>query len=721
WLSECYHNYKHETTEPTCTEQGYTTHACTICGESYVDNYTEPTGHSFGEWYTTKDATFTEDGEECRECTKCSHVEFRSVPLTVIDSGNFGYGSTPTDKVIYTIYSNGTMTVEGKGTLFGCKWNGSEQPFIEYRDQIKHVIIGEGITSTSGGAFAHLKKLETVQFPSTLKKLLNNAFMSSFAESVTEITIPETIEHIGAYALGHYGGDPSAYFTNIVIENPDIDIMDHNAVFNGGSKLDELTLYSYGSENNVSAYAEKYGIRYIDLNTYKKGEFFGISYEYYDGVLVLSTDFEGALIPSENAPWHEHKNKIKKIIIEKGIVGISENAFVNYPVLEEVVFPENFKSIGNEAFSVTEGEFVSLKMKFPRYIESVGKDIFKGRENVNLTVYYGSSAAEIYEAGVTLDVKKVFKILFIGNSYTEDASCCGQKMPDSMAFDAMQAMLSEDAEVTLGVIISGGKGINWHATQADRGNKSYNLRTMSSENRTWKSHGSVTAMEALAWTDWDAVSLQHYGLDVSTGEEGTSYSEQTDEKFYKLEDSSEFMLDLFAEYAPHAKAYFYYHWAQTSSIALNAGLSTYNRRAEYIPVVLDYAGAKTGKQFENIVPVGLSVQNARTTYLSLLSYNTTAYADGNLNLYTDAQIGLQRDSGHLSFNIGRYIAGLTFAEMVIPEEMREEGYVLPDIRVTESIGKLPKEYTEIAQKSVFAAVESWRNGSLAVTEIAGYK
>ncbi|MBQ2898872.1 MAG: dockerin type I repeat-containing protein, partial [Oscillospiraceae bacterium] len=32
-----------------------------------------------------------------------------------------------------------------------------------------------------------------------------------------------------------------------------------------------------------------------------------------------------------------------------------------------------------------------------------------------------------------------------------------------------------------------------------------------------------------------------------------------------------------------------------------------------------------------------------------------------------------------------------------------------------------EEYTEIAQKSVFAAVESWKNGSLDVTEIEGYK
>ena len=143
--------------------------------------------------------------------------------------------------------------------------------------------------------------------------------------------------------------------------------------------------------------------------------------------------------------------------------------------------------------------------------------------------------------------------------------------------------------------------------------------------------------------------------------------------------------------------------------------------AEFFPVVMHYRGSESGRRFETIIPVGLSVQNARTTYLSLLSYNTTAYADGNLNLTTDAQIGLQRDGGHLSYNVGRYIAALTFAETIIPEQLRAKDYVLPEIRTTESVGKLPKEYTEIAQKAVLAAVSGWKNGSLAVSNVAGYE
>ena len=40
------HSYSAEETEPTCTRQGYTTHTCGSCGNSYVDTYIDGT-HDF--------------------------------------------------------------------------------------------------------------------------------------------------------------------------------------------------------------------------------------------------------------------------------------------------------------------------------------------------------------------------------------------------------------------------------------------------------------------------------------------------------------------------------------------------------------------------------------------------------------------------------------------------------------------------------------------------
>ncbi len=74
------HEYEAVVTPATCTEGGYTTFTCKLCGKSYVDEYTEPTGHRFGDWFVTVPATCTEDGEEMRQCVNCDHAESRVIP-----------------------------------------------------------------------------------------------------------------------------------------------------------------------------------------------------------------------------------------------------------------------------------------------------------------------------------------------------------------------------------------------------------------------------------------------------------------------------------------------------------------------------------------------------------------------------------------------------------------------------------------------------------------
>ena len=55
------HSHNAAVTEPTCTEQGYTTHTC-VCGDTYIDAYVEALGHTPG-----AEATCT----EAQTCTVC--------------------------------------------------------------------------------------------------------------------------------------------------------------------------------------------------------------------------------------------------------------------------------------------------------------------------------------------------------------------------------------------------------------------------------------------------------------------------------------------------------------------------------------------------------------------------------------------------------------------------------------------------------------------------
>ena len=67
-------------TPPTCTEGGYTTHTCSVCGQTFVDAYTDAAGHTWGNWIVITPATDDSEGEESHECSLCHVEEFRPIP-----------------------------------------------------------------------------------------------------------------------------------------------------------------------------------------------------------------------------------------------------------------------------------------------------------------------------------------------------------------------------------------------------------------------------------------------------------------------------------------------------------------------------------------------------------------------------------------------------------------------------------------------------------------
>ncbi|MCD8381768.1 MAG: hypothetical protein LUC30_02445 [Clostridiales bacterium] len=79
-----YHHYVAVVTAPTCTEDGYTTYTCTLCGESYVGDETEAYGHTWDEGTVTKEATTTEEGVITYTCTVCGETKTEAIAVKKI-------------------------------------------------------------------------------------------------------------------------------------------------------------------------------------------------------------------------------------------------------------------------------------------------------------------------------------------------------------------------------------------------------------------------------------------------------------------------------------------------------------------------------------------------------------------------------------------------------------------------------------------------------------
>ena len=65
--------------EPTCTEKGYTTHTCLICGEKYNDTEVAALGHDIVH-HNAQEATCTEVGWEAYDtCTRCDYTTYSEI------------------------------------------------------------------------------------------------------------------------------------------------------------------------------------------------------------------------------------------------------------------------------------------------------------------------------------------------------------------------------------------------------------------------------------------------------------------------------------------------------------------------------------------------------------------------------------------------------------------------------------------------------------------
>lgn len=69
--------YSETVTPPTCTEWGYTTCTCAVCGYFYRDRYT-PAAHDYTE--TRIEPTRTQDGSVTYTCTRCHDVRTELLP-----------------------------------------------------------------------------------------------------------------------------------------------------------------------------------------------------------------------------------------------------------------------------------------------------------------------------------------------------------------------------------------------------------------------------------------------------------------------------------------------------------------------------------------------------------------------------------------------------------------------------------------------------------------
>ncbi len=244
-----------------------------------------------------------------------------NVKVTVETEPNLGSG-TCGDNLTWTCDSRFGLKIEGTGAMTDYKQNGavktSDAPWFQYKDLIKSIIVGEGVTSTGNYCFTGLDKVTTVSLPeNSLKNLKMYTFWG--CTSLTKISLPESLTNIGAGAFRLCGLESVGIPSSITILP--------TQAFHQCSKLSYVNL---GKIQSIGSYA------------------FSMCYA------------------------------LENIGLPKTLTSIGDNAFEYITALQSIILPEGVKTIGAEVFRKSSIKTAI----FNGCPDKIGRDMFNGCRNL---------------------------------------------------------------------------------------------------------------------------------------------------------------------------------------------------------------------------------------------------------------------------------------------------------------------------------------------------
>lgn len=300
-----------------------------------------------------------------------------------------------------------------------------------------------------------------------------------------------------------------------------------------------------------------------------------------------------------------------------------------------------------------------------------------------------------------------------------------------------------DADVNFGHLYSGGKTVAYYANcarseknnssaygdgsydttspraQEDDSSSNTDCRltylTSTGDSVAFTSKGVKTIEYAMNDMDWDIVIIQGHDVEQMYG--GT-YSEQ-------FKSNLTYLTNYIKSFDSSVEIGYYMTWRRNQEDM--SRLDAYWKMMQNTVL-----GDNSNVSF--VIPVGTAVENARTTFLGELKYESTGSNFTKVNLLTgenmsgtmgnDNNSGLQRDETHMSAVVGRFLAGYTIGEYLIDHINNMNG---TDFTIKEeiseiysfdtAIGKLPELYVDAIKDSADAAIEN----PYQVTTLTGYK
>lgn len=272
-----------------------------------------------------------------------------------------------------------------------------------------------------------------------------------------------------------------------------------------------------------------------------------------------------------------------------------------------------------------------------------------GKQNIKVQVKGEDISTNIEVEVIPSDS---FDLLMIGNSFSDDTIQWVNEICSDLGIN-----------VNIANLYIGGCTLETHYKNLIGNIAAYEFRTYDKETNKWKTKNNTSISDALTSYDWDYVSLQQ-----ASGSSGiaSTYSTLTSSlsKIKNIKDDVKFIWNMTWAYQQNSTHGEFSKYNKNQLTMYQAIVDTVNETVE------------SNSEIELVIPNGTSIQNARTSFVG---------------------DNLTRDGYHLSYDFGRYIAGLTLVAKMTGVDISTLKYAPTGVS---------KVYKDIAIESVINAINN---------------
>lgn len=261
-----------------------------------------------------------------------------------------------------------------------------------------------------------------------------------------------------------------------------------------------------------------------------------------------------------------------------------------------------------------------------------------------------------------------FKILAIGNSFTDDALAY---LPDLINHAGLH-------HVKLGKIVVGGTSLEYHYSHAVKNDDVYSY-SVAEEGKDFKYKRMISLCDAICDDQWDVVVMQQ-----------VSQLSGLYDTYHPFLDS---LIVLIHRQLPKTVIGWQMTWAYGSK-AGHSGFSNYDRnQTKMYDAICDAVNKAVNEtNIDVVIPSGIAIQKVRATSVN------------------NPLLDLTRDGSHLDYGAGRYIVACTWFESLIAQ-VYHTSVVGNTLRTEKGNVPVTDENASICQQAAHDAVEEFKCNS----------